>query len=137
MFELMKIVGVSAVLSAGLVTASEIQPQAAAEATGSKLYTERLGEGHAAPAMFSKVTYEPGRTEAATAQTSAEGKGDRLAPAPRSTCASQAWPHVAPECISGPEGSRRPGVRFITTEHRQGVNTSVLVRIPVSDMAQR
>jgi hypothetical protein len=42
MFELMKIVGVSAVLSAGFVTGSEMPADPAAEAAGGKIYTDRL-----------------------------------------------------------------------------------------------
>jgi hypothetical protein len=136
MFEIMKIVGLSAVLSAGLVTASEVQPQPGSETIGGKIYSDRVPEGEPAPARFTRASYAVGSQGEAQGQASAEGKGDLQGKATPSACASQAWPHIAPECLGGVEpGSARGRVRVITVEQRLGVNTSALVRIPASDLA--
>jgi hypothetical protein len=135
MFELMKIVGVSAVLSAGLVTASEMQPQPGAEPVGGKIYMDRVPEGE--PVRIERAAYTAApRDEDRGAQTVREGKGAPLAKA-SAACSSQAWPHIAPECLAAAEGaSARGSVRTITVEQRQGANTSVLVRLPATELAR-
>lgn len=133
MLELMKIVGLSAALSAGIVTASDMPPQPAPEAVG-KLYTDRLPEGGPSPARFSRASVEAERSSE-DAGTVREGKGNLLGQA-SGDCRSQAWPHVAPECLRAEGGPARGAVRMITVEQRQGPNTSALVRVPVSDMAR-
>jgi hypothetical protein len=133
MFELMKIVGLSAVLSAGLVTASEVQPQAGSEPVAGKIYTDRVPEGEPAPARFMRAAYAAApQDEARGGQGALEGKGDRLGQG-QAACASQAWPHIAPECLGGAAGPARGSVRVITVEQRLDANTSALVRLPVSD----
>jgi hypothetical protein len=135
MFELMKIVGVSAVLSAGFVTASEIPGQPDREPSA-KIYTDRVPEGDAVPSRALRITYVAATLEEG-AQASSEAKGDMLRNAPQ-RCASQAWPNIPAECIGAPDGtSPRGNVRMITVEQREGANTSVLVRVPVSEVAQR
>ena len=139
MFELMKIVGVSAVLSAGLVTASEMQMQSDREPVSGKIYTDRVPQGDAVPARGLRITYAAGSRETGEGpQTSTETKGDLLRKVPQRACASQAWPNVAPECLEAANGTPvRSGVRMITVEQREGANTSVLVRIPAAEIAQR
>jgi hypothetical protein len=134
MFELLKIAGVSAVLSAGLVTASEVPPQPAVEAAAGKIYTDRVPEGE--PARFSRAAYAAAPENRET-QTPRDGKGDPLGKAPQGGCASQAWPHIAPECLAGSEsGPARGSIRTITVEQRQGANVSVLVRVPASELVR-
>jgi hypothetical protein len=136
MFELMKIVGVSAVLSAGFVTASEMQAQPDRETVSSKVYTDRLPQVDAMPARVWRINYSGSQHESPS-QTTAGTKGDLLK-APQGACASQAWPHIAPECLQSASGSPvRSGVRMITVEQREGANTSVLVRVPAPEVAQR
>jgi hypothetical protein len=138
MFELMKIVGVSAVLSAGFVTASEMQPQPGRETAGAKIYSDRLPQADM-PARVWRITYAPasGQDESRP-QTSGGTKGDLLRKATQGACASQAWPNIAPECLESTSGtSVRSGVRMITVEQREGANTSVLVRVPSPELAQR
>ena len=136
MFELMKIVGVSAVLSAGLVTASEMQPPPAAAAPDGKIYLDRLPEEEPSRVRLASASYASLDREEAP-QTARDGKGDALGKAPQAGCASQAWPHIAPECLGGAQGGAvRSGVRMITVEQRQGANTSVLVRVPAFDLAR-
>lgn len=134
MFELMKIVGLSAVLSAGFVTASEVQPQPGT--TGGKIYTDRVPQGEPSP-RFSMAVYTPGQDDRG-APVAREGKGDPLGKAPHSACTAQAWPYVAPECLGRSEGGPvRGNVRVITVEQRQGDSTSILVRVPAPELAQR
>ena len=61
MFELIKIVGMSAVLSAGLVTASEMQPPTAAEPIAGKVYSDRVPEGE--PMRVSRAAYTSGQRD--------------------------------------------------------------------------
>ncbi len=139
MIELMKNVGVSAVLSAGFVTASEMQMTTGREPASGKIYTDRLPQGDAVPAPGSRLTYAAGGLETGERpQTSTDTKGDLLRKAPQRACASQAWPNVAPECLEAAHGTPvRSGVRMITVEQREGANTSVLVRVPSPELAQR
>jgi hypothetical protein len=137
MFELMKIVGVSAVLSAGVVTASEMHGHQAAEPVSGKAYTDRLPQGDLAPSRALRITYAS-QSEGREPRMSAGTKGDLLGKAPQGTCASKAWPNIAPECLESANGTPvRSSVRMITVEQREGVNTSVLVRIPSPELAQR
>jgi len=136
MFQLLKIVGVSAVLSAGLVLVSEMRVDAAAS-TGAKVYVDRLPQGEAAPAQPSRLIHLAGGQMDAPTPGTAAGKGDSLRAAPLA-CTTQAWPHVSRECLVAADGTpARASVRTITMERREGVNTSVLVRMPAPELAQR
>lgn len=139
MLELMKIVGLSAALSAGFVTASEMNEPADREPVSAKIYTDRVPQGEAVPARVLKITYAAGGPEEAKGpQTSTKTKGDLLRPGPQRNCASQAWPNIAPECLGAADGTPFRGpVRMITVEQREGANTSVLVRVPAAEVAQR
>ena len=138
MFELMKIVGVSAVLSAGFVTASEMQVQPEREPVSGKIYTDRLPQGDAIPARVWRITYAPASGQDESRPQTSGTKGDLLRKAPQGACASQAWPNIASECLESASGIPvRSGVRMITVEQREGANTSVLVRTPSPELAQR
>ena len=138
MFELMKIVGVSAVLSAGFVTASEMQAHPDREPASGKIYTDRLPQGDAVPSRALRIAYAAESPKSEKSPTFMESKGDLLHAAPPRGCASQAWPNVAPECLAAADGTpARSGVRMITVEQQEGPNTSVLVRIPAAEVAQR
>ena len=135
MFELIKIVGMSAVLSAGLVTASEMQPPTAAEPIPGKVYSDRVPEGE--PMRVSRAAYTSGqRDEDGGVRALRDGKGDAFGHPLRDACAAQAWPHLAPECLGASDGSVRRVVRTVTVEQREGANTSLLVRIPAIGPAQ-
>lgn len=136
MFDLMKIVGMSAVLSAGLVTVSEMQ--ASPEPVSGKIYTDRVSDGEAVPQHSWNVSYAARSRSEAHATPSKEAKGDLLRRTPQGACSAQAWPNIAPECLVAADGaSDRGSVRMVTVEQRSGANTSVLVRIPASTIAQR
>jgi hypothetical protein len=137
MFELMKIVGVSAVLSAGVVTASEMRGQPASEPVSGKIYTDRVPVGDAAPSRTLRIAYAS-RDEGQEPRMSAGTKSDLLRKATQGACESQAWPHITPECLESANGTPvRTSVRLITVEQREGANTSVLVRVPSPALAQR
>ncbi len=117
MFGLIKIAGLSAVLSAGLVTAYAPEPAAAG-----KLYQDRVARSFedAAPAV------RPVAFKLAAAETT--GSIEKAA----HHCTAQAWPNIAAECLSAATGTpARASVRTITIEKRDTPNTSTLVRLPV------
>jgi hypothetical protein len=117
MFGLIKIAGLSAVLSAGLVTAYTPAPTDAG-----KLYNERVPQTleDAGPAVHT-VAF----TLAAAETTGSIGEAPQR-------CAAQAWPNIAPECLSAALGTpARANVRTITIEKREGANVSTLVRLPI------
>ena len=134
MFQLLKIVGVSAVLSAGFVVVSEMRVDAAA--TSGKVHTDRLPQGEAGPAQRSRLIHLAGQMDA-PAHSAAGAKGHSMRAAPLA-CTAQAWPHVSRDCLAAADGTpARASVRTITLERREGVNTSVLVRMPAPELAQR
>ena len=117
MFGLIKIAGLSAVLSAGLVTAYTPAP-----ADGGKLYQDRIAQS------FDDVG--PAVRPVAFTLASAETTGSIDKASQR--CAAQAWPNIAPGCLSAAAGTpARASVRTITIEKRETPNTSTLVRLPV------
>ena len=117
MFGMIKIAGLSAVLSAGLVTGFAPEP-----ATGGKLYQDRVAQSFedAAPSV------RPVAVRLAAAETTGSiGKAAQ-------DCTAQAWPNIVPECLSAASGTpARASVRTITIEKRETPNTSTLVRLPV------
>jgi hypothetical protein len=134
MFQLLKIVAVSAVLSAGFVLMSKMRVDAAA--TGGKVYIDRLPQGDAAPAQPSRLIHLAGGQIDAPTAGAAAGKGDSMRAVPLA-CTAQAWPHVSRDCLIAADGTpARASVRTITMERREG-NTSVLVRVPAPELAQR
>ena len=128
MLEAVKIAGLSAVLSAGLVTASAIPGMPVAGAVDGKIYTDRVAD-IAAPRL---VAYA-----APSTATTVRAKGDSLRIV-SGRCAVQAWPHIPQECLTAVGTvSTRKIVRTVTFEQRDGANTSVLVRLPAQEVAQR
>jgi hypothetical protein len=129
MLGFVKMCGVSAVLSFTLVTGYQLT-EAGAPIGSSKLYHQRLGEASTSPA----------RTVAAlgTVETASGTKGDRLTPGAPADCARRTWPYLGADCVAAVEGTKkRAHVRFITVESREGVNVSVLQRVPQTDIALR
>jgi hypothetical protein len=138
MFELAKIIGMSAVLSAGLVTASEVSLPASSEPASAKIYTERLtqtdGVSMRGAAMAATFTAAAEREATGTVKGA---KSDSLRKEPAGHCATQAWPHITPDCIASDGTGSRKSVRTITIEQREGSNVSVLVRVPAPEVASR
>ena len=142
MFQSIKVIALIAAVTAGVVTAYEFplaSGPAAAVVAGSK-FQDRIapseGAVSAASASLQQVTYAPPQSNSAGAAIGAPGRGDRLAVA--KNCAAQAWPNISPDCVVAADGNpARRTVRLITTEQRDAANTSVLVRLPSSDVAAR
>jgi len=126
MIGLLKIAGLSAVLSAGLVAAFDgsFAPERSLAAGTKRL--DRLAQG----------TGEPARAQNGSDRT-ASGHRNSMRSA-SAGCAEQAWPYIAPACVASTQGAPvRAAARLITIEQRhEDANTSVLVRVPLS-LAQR
>ena len=141
MFGLMKIAGLSAVLSAGLVTAFEVPSTPEHAAVMGHKFLDRLPQGDHVTAA--RITVETTGSVAAARETAgrtqaAAGKGD-FQLAASAGCAGQAWPNIAPACLTAADGTPvRHAVRTITLEERRDdARTSVLVRLPAAEFAQR
>jgi hypothetical protein len=53
-------------------------------------------------------------------------------------CGRQDWPYITQNCLVSSDGNPvRKVSRVITIERRTGDNSSELMRLPVTDMAQR
>ncbi len=113
--------GVTAVCAAGMLTLGNEGAAAAIAKDGSR-WTDAFGTA-------STVTPTP----------TAAGKTDRLPmPAAANACEAQPWPYVAPDCLIHAEGMETVAARTITIEHRTAeANTTVLVRVPVMQLAAR
>ena len=115
MITLLKLASVSAFLSAGVVGA--LDPTHNPVPASGKIYHDRLIAEPVQKTVLADASSGPVLTGA-----SASGLD----------CRAQAWPNIAPSCISG--GERRP-VRSITIERRDAPNTSTLVRVPAGAFA--
>lgn len=115
MITLLKLAGVSAVLSAGVVGA--LEPKQSAVPVSGKIYHDRLIAEPAPKAVFADAS-----SAAVVSSASVSGPD----------CRAQAWPNIAQSCIAG--GERR-AVRSITIERRDAPNTSTLVRVPAGSVA--
>lgn len=140
MLEMIKIAGLSAVLSAGFVTAYNPSKLPETAPVSGKIYVDRILESDDRP-MTSRITSTatPRVQEAAAGSANQASKGDQLRTAGLGeSCRAQAWPNIARECLVAAEGTPvRNMVRTITVETRESANTSVLVRLPSGDVAQR
>lgn len=135
MLGMFKIAGLSAVLSAGFVTAYNPSKLPDTAPVSGKIFVDRVPESDDRP-----TTRQTGPAPIMQSAGPAHGaaKGDRLGADVGETCRNHAWPNIARECLVAAEGTPvRNVVRTITVEMREGANTSVLVRVPAGDMAQR
>lgn len=127
MFTIVKMASLSAVLSAGLVTAYN-NPVPATASPAEKAFVERLpqmAEAAISAALDQDTVLQTGSL-----------KGNRHAVRDRA-CAGETWPAIPASCLTSADGTpvRQP-VRTITLEHRAGQNTSVLVRVPAEFATQ-
>jgi hypothetical protein len=133
MLGFVKMSALSAVLSFGVVTAYNQMPVAAEPGQG-KLYQDRVVPEAESELSTGSIGGMPPSNEAVTGGR----KADRLMPGAPDGCHQQAWPYVAPSCLSRSDGRASPSrVRMITVESRAGANTSVLTRMPQTDIARR
>ena len=140
MFGIVKIAGLSAMLSAGLVTAFD-QGRAPQTAPVVAKRQDRISQDDSKIAAYQMTVETTGSTAAPRRASQAQagvGKGDFVRPA-SADCAGQTWPNIPHECLTAADG--RPGrqtVRIITLEERRAdEGTSVLVRWPAVEVARR
>lgn len=121
MITIFKLAGLSAVLSAGVVTAYEAPRAPAPDSV--KIYHDRIApDAPVAPVAFADASSLL-QQKTATSDASPD-------------CGAQAWPYVATSCISNAAATRKV-VRTITIERRDAPNTSTLVRLPAEINARR
>ena len=130
-----KIAGLSAILAAGVVTASGNTGQAAI--TPGKISYDRLPSSSDLPEVWSEARALVGAPTTPRSDF-ASGKGDRWSARSEADCSRQAWPYISDACLTPAGDARAPRpVRTITVETREGANTSVLVRVPQPTLAAR
>lgn len=121
MFGTFKLIGITAALAAGVVTAYDMPQVRAGSETAGKTYYDRV------------LPSEPAHTGSIKSDVKADAVRTR-----DPSCASEAWPNISRGCLLVEAGTpvRKPA-RTITIEKREGVNTSVLVRVPPGEIASR
>jgi hypothetical protein len=126
----------SALVSAGFVTAIDMVASRADDKTAAVQVAERFP---LTSEMFTPVSFATLATNQLNSQKAVEmdRKGDKL-PVPTTDCSRQDWPYIAQDCLVSSDGNPvRKVTRVITVERRTGENSSELLRLPVTDMAQR
>lgn len=115
---------------AALPTGDEVAPAAVSFIKDQSRLAERLDEAFA---LADGVTVDETTAKRIAA---AARKADRLAAA--KDCRTQAWPYIAADCLtSAGAGGPANAVRTVTVEYRIGDSTSVLVRLPATQIAGR
>jgi hypothetical protein len=134
MFATIKMIGLTAALSAGAVTAFDM-PQAQDAAAPGKTYYDRVlpSDPIESPKAIVIALAQPEHT----GSVKQEGKADQLS-APAPACAHQTWPNIAKDCLVAENGTPiRKAARTITIEKRDSANSSTLVRVPAPSVATR
>ena len=134
MLSTLKMIGVTAALSAGIVTAYDLREGRAGDEPRGKTYYDRVLPSEPAADLRLIRTVA---TSGETGSVDSGRKGDfRRAAGPN--CSAEAWPNLSPECLVPETGTpARTAARTITIEERKGMNTSVLVRLPAAAFASR
>jgi hypothetical protein len=129
-----KVIGLTAALSAGVATAYDL-PEARDAATPGKTYYDRVLPSD--PVDAPKATTVALSVPEHTSSVKQGGKGDQLRGADPS-CAAQTWPNISGNCLVSENGApvRKPA-RTITIERLDSANSSMLVRVPASNVATR
>jgi hypothetical protein len=81
-------------------------------------------------ATISDATVDPAIAAAATRAQ----KGDLARAA---DCATATWPNIDASCLSTADGRPAPHVRTVTVGYQTGQSTTLLLRIPTAEIAQR
>jgi hypothetical protein len=126
----------TALLTAGFVTAIDMVAPRADDKTAAMQVAERfpLTSEMFAPVSFATLATSQLNSQKAVAM---DRKGDKL-PLPTADCSGHDWPYIAQDCLVSSDGNPvRKVTRVITVERRTGDNSSELLRLPVTDMAQR
>ena len=126
----------SALVAAGFVMAVDMVVPRADEPSAAVQVAERFP---LTSEMFAPVSLATLAMNQLNAQTAIhmDGKGDKLS-ITMSDCGRQDWPYIAQDCLVSADGKPvRRITRVITIERRTGESSSELMRLPVTDMAQR
>ncbi len=111
-----------ALIFAGLM----LTPSNGARAAGQADFDVAAARIGGAFAVISNASNDPTLAVAA--------KGDLKAPA---DCAAETWPNIDATCLSTADGRPAPHVRAVTVGYQVGQSTTVLLRIPSNEVAQR
>jgi hypothetical protein len=123
-------IALSVLVSAGFVAAFDMAVPRAEEPSAAAQVAERFP---VSSEMFAPVSL----ATLAMNRLTAQGKGDKLSVS-ITECDRQGWPYIAQDCLVSSDGNPvRKVSRVITIERRTGDNSSELLRLPVTDMAQR
>ncbi len=125
----------SALMSAGIVAAVDINGTQSVDRPAAVEVADRFP---VTSEMFTPVSMTQFAAQMFIAhQPMFDGrKSDRLPAA--EACSEQDWPYIAHQCLVSTDGNPLKKVnRVITIERRVSDNTSELMRVPVSDLAQR
>ena len=142
MFGLVKIAGLSAVLAAGVVNAFEAPSAPERAPIAGQKFADRLPQSEGEIAVRRTAAETTGSVttirQAAAETRAASGKGDLLRTA-SAGCAAQTWPNISYDCLTSADGTpMRQAARTITVEERRDAErTSVLVRVPAAELANR
>jgi hypothetical protein len=98
----------------------------AATATGD--VAERIG------AAFRSVPAAAAEPALVTAAAERAAKGDLPS---RNDCRAATWPAIDAACLAAANGRPVPAVRTVTIGYQAGSATTVLLRIPATEMAQK
>jgi hypothetical protein len=126
----------SAMVSAGFVTAVDMVVPRTDDRSAAIQVAERfpLTSEMFAPVSLATLAMNQLKAQSPVAM---DGKGDKLS-VPMTDCGRQDWPYITQNCLVSSDGNPvRKVSRVITIERRTGDNTSELLRLPVTDMAQR
>jgi Ca2+/Na+ antiporter len=118
------LMGIALIIAGLLIAPFSASANAAASQSG--VVADRIG---AAFSTVSDATPDPALAAAAARLS----KGDLST----GNCAGAVWPNIDASCLSTADGSPAKHVRTITIGYQSGENTTVLVRVPSGEVAQR
>lgn len=128
MFKPQTIFASAALVSAAFVAVVALA-QPSATAAGAKDESRMAGYADGFDSRWS------GTSVAATPSTAARKAAKSVAA--EKACEHHPWPFIPFECVLGADVAPRDAVRSVTIERRPGDNVSVLVRVPVQEVASR
>ncbi len=117
------LVGLALIIAGLLLSPVNGSAHAASSQTGPDVAAERIG------GAFAAISAQP--TDAVLA---AAVKGNFVRDA---GCATATWPNIDASCLVAANGRTAPHVRTVTIGYQAGQSTTVLLRIPASEVAER
>ena len=119
------LMGIALIIAGLLIAPFTASASAAASQSGDA--ADRIG---AAFATLSDVSPDPALV-AAAARLSKGNFGSSA------DCADAVWPNIDASCLATTDGAPAKHVRTITIGYQSGENTTILVRVPSAEVAQR